>query len=231
MNRGKHGIARKGIFTLSTLSLSCLLAFNAQAAIDCTNISEWESSKVYNGGDKVQQNKTAYKANYWTQNNSPATNSGQYSNWLTLDTCIDTLPPVDNIAPTVSITSPTATTEITTGDSITISANAADSDGTITNVKFSVDGKIIGTDTQAPYSLTWQATAGEHALTAIAYDNDDAISNKAMVIITVNDSAPENQAPTISITTSATIVELGDVITITADAMDSDGQEIGRAHV
>lgn len=84
MNRWKHGIARKEIFTLSTLSFSCLLAFNAQAAIDCTNISEWDSSKVYNGGDKAQQN------------NSPATNSGQYSNWLTLDTCIDTLPPVDN---------------------------------------------------------------------------------------------------------------------------------------
>ena len=224
MNRGKHGIARKGIFTLSTLSLSCLLAFNAQAAIDCTNISEWESSKVYNGGDKVQQNKTAYKANYWTQNNSPATNSGQYSNWLTLDTCIDTLPPVDNIAPTVSITSPTATTEITTGDSITISANAADSDGTITNVKFSVDGKIIGTDTQAPYSLTWQATAGEHALTAIAYDNDDTVSNEASVIITVANSGPVNQAPTIDITTSAVTVELGDVVTIIANAADSDGQ-------
>ncbi|WP_412760356.1 hypothetical protein [Photobacterium iliopiscarium] len=80
MNRWKHGIARKEIFTLSTLSFSCLLAFNAQAAIDCTNISEWDSSKVYNGGDKAQQN------------NSPELTAAR----LTLDTCIDTLPPVDN---------------------------------------------------------------------------------------------------------------------------------------
>ncbi|WP_279152035.1 hypothetical protein [Photobacterium iliopiscarium] len=57
MNRWKHGIARKEIFTLSTLSFSCLLAFNAQAAIDCTNISEWDSSKVYNGGDKAKHSK------------------------------------------------------------------------------------------------------------------------------------------------------------------------------
>lgn len=63
----KQGTITKRIFTLSTLTASCLLAFNAQAAVDCTNLAEWEAGKVYVGGDQVQQNSKAYKANYWTQ--------------------------------------------------------------------------------------------------------------------------------------------------------------------
>lgn len=56
-------------FTLSTLTLSCLMAFNAQAAVDCSPLEAWDAGKVYNGGEEVKQGTNAYKAKYWTQNN------------------------------------------------------------------------------------------------------------------------------------------------------------------
>ena len=50
-------------FMLSTLTVSCLMAFNAQAAVDCTDIPLWESNQSYSTNSVVQKNKTTYKAN------------------------------------------------------------------------------------------------------------------------------------------------------------------------
>ncbi|MGR5267750.1 chitinase C-terminal domain-containing protein [Vibrio astriarenae] len=81
-------------FTLTTLSASCLLAFNSYAAVDCSSLTEWDSSTVYNGGDQVQNAGNAYKARYWTQNNNPAEFSGDWGQWQHLGAC-ETIEPVD----------------------------------------------------------------------------------------------------------------------------------------
>ncbi len=49
-------------FALSIVAASCLLAFQAQAAVDCSGIAEWNASVAYNGGAEVQKSGVVYKA-------------------------------------------------------------------------------------------------------------------------------------------------------------------------
>ncbi|TLM76934.1 chitinase C-terminal domain-containing protein [Microbulbifer harenosus] len=80
---------------------------------------------------------------------------------------------VGPVAPSISLTSPANGSSHTTGTSLTISANATDSDGSVSKVEFFVDGDLIATDTSAPYSTQWVATLGDHTVTAVATDNDE----------------------------------------------------------
>jgi hypothetical protein len=92
-----------------------------------------------------------------------------------------------NNPPAVSVTAPTAGATFAAGATITLSANASDSDGTVSKVDFYANGTLIGTDTVAPYSFTWgSVTAGNYALTARATDNGGAATTSTAVNITVN---------------------------------------------
>ncbi|MGI9946284.1 chitinase C-terminal domain-containing protein [Vibrio hyugaensis] len=219
----RNGKAVKSVFTLSTLTASCLMAFNSYAAVDCTPLAAWDSSKIYNGGDQVQHENIAYKARYWTQNNNPA-QSGQWGEWENLGACdggpID--PPVNEV-PTVSLTSPSASASITAGDVVTLAADAADTDGTISKVEFFVDGALVGTSTAAPFTASWTATEGAHEFSTKAYDDKNAVSAASAVILTVNAGQPGNEAPTVDVALSATTVDLGGTVTVTANAADADG--------
>ncbi len=89
---------------------------------------------------------------------------------------------VGNVSPTVSITSPA--NNATLNANFTISANAADSDGTISSVAFYQNGNLLGTDSASPYSFVWNnPPAGSHALTAVATDNLGAMTTSAVVNI------------------------------------------------
>ena len=92
-----------------------------------------------------------------------------------------------NQAPIASITSPASGASFTEGSDITISANATDSDGIITQVEF-FDGSIsLGVDASAPYSTTINsASSGHKCLTAVATDNDGALGTSAVVNVSVN---------------------------------------------
>ena len=77
------------------------------------------------------------------------------------------------VPPTASITSPSDGTVYTSPANITINATASDSDGTVSKVEFYENGTLLGTDTTAPYSWTWNNPAiGTYNLRAVAYDND-----------------------------------------------------------
>lgn len=92
-----------------------------------------------------------------------------------------------NAAPTVSLTAPAANASYTAPASVTITANAADSDGTISKVEFYNGATLLNSDTTAPYSYSWvNVAAGSHSLTAKAYDNAGAITTSAAVAITVS---------------------------------------------
>ena len=92
-----------------------------------------------------------------------------------------------NVPPTVSITSPAPGAAITLGQSFTLTASASDSDGTVTKVDFFANGVPIGTDTTAPYSITWTpAATGSYSLTAVATDNGLATTTSSPVSVTVN---------------------------------------------
>ncbi|EJE8154754.1 chitinase C-terminal domain-containing protein [Vibrio alginolyticus] len=220
----KNGNAVKNVFTLSTLTASCLMAFNSYAAVDCAPLETWQSSKVYNGGDQVQHEGNAYKARYWTQNNNPA-QSGEWGEWETLGAC-DGAGPVDppqNEVPTVTLTSPSASASVTAGDVVNLAADAADTDGTVSKVEFFVDGILVGQATSAPYAASWTATEGQHEFSTKAYDDAGAVSTASVVTLTVASAQPGNEAPTVDVALSASSIDLGGSVTLTANATDADG--------
>jgi len=95
--------------------------------------------------------------------------------------------PPANSSPTVSITSPQDGATFTAPASITITATATDSDGSIAAVRFYSGTTQLGVDSTSPYSFTWTGVgAGSYFLTAQAEDNQGAVGTSAVVGITVN---------------------------------------------
>ncbi|EPX65303.1 Chitinase [Cystobacter fuscus DSM 2262] len=91
-----------------------------------------------------------------------------------------------NPAPSVNLTSPANGTTFTPGSTITVSANASDSNGRVTQVVFYAGAQKLGTVTSAPYSLAWlNVAAGSYTLTAVATDDGGATTTSAAVSITV----------------------------------------------
>jgi Bacterial Ig domain len=130
-----------------------------------------------------------------------------------------------NKPPTVSITSPAANASFTAPATITINANAADTDGTITKVEFFNGTTLLGTDTTSPYSFAWtNVAAGSYAITAKATDDKSAVTTSAVVNIVVS-AAVANKPPTVSITSPAANASFTApaAITINANAADTDG--------
>ncbi len=105
-----------------------------------------------------------------------------------------------NVPPTVSLTSPLNGAAFTAPATITLNANAADSDGTVAKVDFYQGTTLLGTDTTAPYSFGWSGVAaGNYSLTARAADNQNAVTMSSAVSVTVTapvllPAAPNNLA-------------------------------------
>ncbi|MDY8137996.1 Ig-like domain-containing protein [Aquimarina sp. 2201CG5-10] len=176
----------------------------------------WVAGQAYFGGAVVSFQGHEYRAKWWV-NQSPA----ESDVWEDLGPCDGG---GNNTAPTVSVTSPQSGSSFTTGDVVTISADANDTDGTISKVEFLVDGNVISEDTTSPYTTNWTSTEGNHSITARATDNENAATTSGSVSISVT-SDTGNQSPTVSITNpanGATFTE-GQSINITADANDTDG--------
>ncbi|SEE56514.1 Por secretion system C-terminal sorting domain-containing protein [Tenacibaculum sp. MAR_2010_89] len=130
-----------------------------------------------------------------------------------------------NTSPSVSITSPSNNATYAEGDTVTIKANASDSDGTISKVEFFNGSTKLGEDTTLPYEFTLEnIVAGNYTLTAKATDNDNAVSTSSIVTIVAN-GAGENLPPIVSITspTDDAIFNEGETIEVKVDATDSDG--------
>ena len=91
------------------------------------------------------------------------------------------------ILPTVSITSPANNSNFNPPATITINANAADSNSTITQVDFYNDATLIGTSTQYPYSITWDNVQfGTYTITAKATAADGYMAVSTPVVINVS---------------------------------------------
>ena len=128
-----------------------------------------------------------------------------------------------NNPPTVTLTAPANGATFTAPATISLTATAADSDGTISKVEFYNGATLLGTDTTAPYSYTWTSVAaGSYTLTAKAYDNLNAATTSTAATVTV---APANVPPTVTLTAPANgaTFTAPATISLTATAADSDG--------
>jgi len=127
-----------------------------------------------------------------------------------------------NIPPSVSITAPTTGSAFTAPQVVTITANANDPDGTVTQVEFFVNGGSIGIDNSAPYSVDWVSVIGSANLTAKATDDKSTITTSAGVLI---DVADPNALPYKVVSTVATC--LPNSFCIPVKAMDTVANVIG----
>jgi len=130
----------------------------------------------------------------------------------------------DTIAPVTAITAPAAGATVSGTASVT--ASASDNVG-VTKVEFYVDGALASTDTNAPYTFSWNTTAvadGSHSLSSKAYDAANNIGTSASVSVTVDNSAPaDTTAPTTAITAPSAGATVSGTTNVTASASDNVG--------
>jgi hypothetical protein len=101
-----------------------------------------------------------------------------------------------NIAPAVSITSPSANSSFVSPANITIWANPTDADGSISLVEFYNGSTKLGSKSSAPYSFSWNAvTAGTYSLTVIAYDNLNSKTTSSAISISVANPPSQGGSP------------------------------------
>jgi YVTN family beta-propeller protein len=91
-----------------------------------------------------------------------------------------------NQPPSVTITAPVAGSSYQTPATVTIAANATDTDGSVARVDFYAGASMIGSDTTSPFSVTWTvSTAGTYSLSATAVDNAGATTASGAVSVAV----------------------------------------------
>lgn len=195
------------------------VSYQAQA-YNCQSLPDWDSTAIYTSGTQVKTQGAAYEAAYWTQGNDPVTNSGSWEAWKALGQCDGGN---SNLSPTVSFSSPTNNAQIPEGSAITLLANASDEDGQVTQVEFLAGDQTVAIVTQAPFEASWTAAQSVSQLTAIATDNEGAVTSTTVAIVV----QPQVELPPPSITltspTGTETLSVGDNLTVTAQADDFDG--------
>ncbi|MGC9452083.1 MAG: Ig-like domain-containing protein [Oceanipulchritudo sp.] len=93
---------------------------------------------------------------------------------------------VFNSAPAVTLTAPQPGIRSVVGGTVTLAADASDLDGSITEVRFMRNTRILFTDTTPPYTFDWVLPSeGELSVHAVAYDNNNGFTATDAVTISV----------------------------------------------
>ena len=95
-------------------------------------------------------------------------------------------PPPVPIPPSVAIVVPASGAAFAAPATVGIAATASDQDGTIASVRFYFGSSLMGTATDAPYTVTSSALSpGSYTLTAVATDNAGLSTTSGSVTIRV----------------------------------------------
>ncbi|WP_395807598.1 Ig-like domain-containing protein [Archangium minus] len=131
----------------------------------------WDTSRVENGTHTLQA--IAHDA------------AGNTSTSATVSVTVDN----DFVAPRVSLRMPAPGTTVT--GTVVLSASATDN-VRVTRVEFYDEGSLLGSDTTAPYTWSWNTTSlpnGSRTLSVKAHDAAGNESTSAAVIVTVSNGA------------------------------------------
>jgi len=119
----------------------------------------------------------------------------------------------------VSLTSPSTGSSFTAPATISLTASASDSDGTIQKVEFFNGITLLGTSTTSPFSFSWSnVPAGSYSLSAVARDNLGATTVSSWSDITVGSTSILSKA----IFTPAVVPDSVDYYTFEVFAAGSD---------
>ena len=129
-----------------------------------------------------------------------------------------------NLAPTAVITSPVTAGSFASPANITITADAFDTDGTVSLVEFYNGSTKLGSSSAAPYSFTWNnVLAGNYTLIVVATDNlnTKTISSAISISVTATNHA-SNRHPFIKISNPRKGISYDNMSSIEIDAVASD---------
>lgn len=133
-----------------------------------------------------------FKAGNYNQNNSGTPGDYAQVSFFALDVSHSSA----NEAPTASITGPSDNDTFIEGANITITADASDSDGTISRVEYFQGSTKLGEDLTSPYSFEWENVAeGNYSLTVVATDDIGSSTTSSAVDITVESQPTSYDAP------------------------------------
>ncbi len=92
---GSYSLTAKVTDDLGQSATSAAVTVNV-AANTCT-VAAWSSTATYNTGNRASKGGIVYEAKWWSQNNDPATNSGQYDVWKVIGPCNARLSAVESL--------------------------------------------------------------------------------------------------------------------------------------
>jgi gliding motility-associated-like protein len=182
--------------------------------------------EFYNGTTKLGEDLTAPFSFAWT--NAPiGTHSlgarATDSNNLVGNSALKQITVVKaNVPPVANLTSPANNTTFTTNADISLTANASDTDGTISKVEFYNGNTKLGEDLTSPYSFVWNNVPnGNYSISAKAIDNQTAAASSGIVNIAVSTATP----PVVSISSPANNATFfaNNTVTINATATTPTG--------
>ena len=148
----------------------------------CNGIAQWDSSKVYTGGQNVQLDGIEYTAKWWTQSNNPAT-SGTDGPWKKVQECGEQPAPVPAIGELDVIVDTTNTACKTTSACHGLAVHVSDAAGKEVSSFVVPDAALGGVFTQPIKGLqanvAYSVATDSIQDTVLAYDPTTA---KATVI-------------------------------------------------
>ena len=103
---------------------------------------------------------------------------------------------IENAPPICTIVNPENNTEIQHGETVMISVEATDTDGSIVEVRFYINEKDVGASSSHPYDYEWNTigeTVGTYTIKTKAKDNKGRVTADEINLKLVDDSINENQ--------------------------------------
>ena len=142
-------------------------------------------------------------------------------------------PSGNNVAPTVSITSPSIGQGISGGSNVSVNLSASDSDGNIVKHQIFVNGTLVDTDgTIFTPHIILNIANGNYVVKAVVTDNEGATAENTIQFSVGGDNPPpppppsgDNAAPIVNITSPSNgqNISSGANVSINLLASDSDG--------
>lgn len=129
-----------------------------------------------------------------------------------------------NQLPTVTVAA--SATKVASGGQITLTATAADPDGSIRAYWWTGEGRFEAHEHEATWFAPEPETATSYTLTVTTEDNERARASASVEVrVGARPRGPENEAPTVTLRASRTSVTGGREVTLTATATDDGGVE------
>ena len=160
------------------VAIAGMLPWSGAMAAGCA--SAWSATAIYTGGQEVSENGIIYKANWWTQGNDPASNSGGPGSgqpWTAVGSCSSctTVPP----APQGLAASGTTSTSTKLSWSAVTVPNC-----TVSSYSIFENGAVIGSSASTSFSVSGLTPNTRDVFAVAAVDSLGASAQSGSVAVT-----------------------------------------------